>query len=108
MQTRAWVISLVVDGVENLRPPHGPCPPSSAQLRPQLNDFDAALGVWPALHELLLTWLPRLAPGGRMVMVVGKNLGADSLQRWLTEQGWPTERLASSKGFRVLQVASAR
>jgi 16S rRNA G1207 methylase RsmC len=57
-----------------------------------------------ALHELLLTWLPRLAPGGRMVMVVGKNLGADSLQRWLSEQGWPTERLASSKGFRVLET----
>ncbi|MDT0203656.1 methyltransferase [Nocardioides sp. AE5] len=57
-----------------------------------------------ALHELLLTWLPRLAPGGRMVMVVGKNLGADSLQRWLVEQGWPTERLASAKGFRVLEV----
>ena len=57
-----------------------------------------------ALHELLLTWLPRLAPGGRMVSVVGKNLGADSLQRWLTEQGWPTERLASSKGFRVLET----
>ena len=56
-----------------------------------------------ALHELLLTWLPRLAPGGRMVMVVGKNLGADSLQRWLTEQGWPTTRLASAKGFRVLE-----
>ncbi|QYJ02597.1 methyltransferase [Nocardioides panacisoli] len=56
----------------------------------------------PALHELLLTWLPRLAPGGRAVMVVGKNLGADSLQRWLTEQGHPTERLASAKGFRVL------
>src|SRR3954447_24198833 len=41
MQTRAWVISQVVGGVENLRPPHGPCPPSSgpcppssAQLRP--------------------------------------------------------------------------
>jgi 16S rRNA G1207 methylase RsmC len=57
-----------------------------------------------ALHELLLTWLPRLAPGGRMVMVVGKNLGADSLQRWLTEQGWPTTRLASAKGFRVLET----
>ncbi|MGB0098724.1 MAG: methyltransferase [Nocardioides sp.] len=55
-----------------------------------------------ALHDLLLTWLPRLAPGGRAVMVVGKNLGADSLQRWLTDQGWPTERLASAKGFRVL------
>ena len=57
-----------------------------------------------ALHELLLTWLPRLAPGGRMVMVVGKNLGADSLQRWLGEQGWPTQRLASHKGFRVLET----
>jgi 16S rRNA G1207 methylase RsmC len=56
-----------------------------------------------ALHELLLTWLPRLAPGGRAVLVVGKNLGADSLQRWLAQQGYPTERLASAKGFRVLE-----
>jgi 16S rRNA (guanine1207-N2)-methyltransferase len=55
-----------------------------------------------ALHDLLLTWLPRLAPGGRAVMVVGKNLGADSLQRWLGEQGYPTERVASAKGFRIL------
>jgi 16S rRNA G1207 methylase RsmC len=60
-----------------------------------------------ALHDLLLTWLPRLAPEGRLVMVVGKNLGADSLQRWLTDQGWPTERLASSKGFRVLETRRA-
>lgn len=60
-----------------------------------------------ALHELLLTWLPRLAPGGRAVMVVGKNLGADSLQRWLGEQGWPTERIGSAKGFRVLETRSA-
>lgn len=57
----------------------------------------------PALHDLLLTWLPRLVPGGRAVLVVGKNLGADSLQRWLGEQGHPTRRLASAKGFRVLE-----
>lgn len=57
-----------------------------------------------ALHALLSTWLPRLAPGGRAVMVVGKNLGADSLQRWLDEQGFPTQRLASAKGFRVLEA----
>jgi 16S rRNA (guanine1207-N2)-methyltransferase len=56
-----------------------------------------------ALHDLLLTWLPRLVPGGRAVMVVGKNLGADSLQRWLGEQDYPTRRLASAKGFRVLE-----
>jgi hypothetical protein len=40
-------------------------------------------------------------------MVVGKNLGADSLQRWLGEQGWPTTRLASAKGFRVLETTRA-
>ena len=56
-----------------------------------------------ALHDLLLTWFPRLVPGGRAVMVVGKNLGADSLQRWLGEQGYPTSRVASAKGFRVLE-----
>jgi 16S rRNA G1207 methylase RsmC len=60
-----------------------------------------------ALHDLLLTWFARLAPEGRAVMVVGKNLGADSLQRWLGEQGYPTERLASAKGFRVLESRSA-
>lgn len=58
----------------------------------------------PALHDLLLTWLPRLRPEGRAVMVVGKHLGADSLQRWLGDQGWPTTRLTSAKGFRVLEA----
>ncbi len=60
-----------------------------------------------ALHELLLTWFARLVPTGRAVMVVGKNLGADSLQRWLGDQGYPTTRLASAKGFRVLESRPA-
>lgn len=58
-----------------------------------------------ALHDLLLRWLPRLGPDGVAHLVVGKNLGADSLQRWLGEQGWPTQRAASSKGFRVLRTS---
>ncbi|MEP9382751.1 class I SAM-dependent methyltransferase [Nocardioides cheoyonin] len=57
-----------------------------------------------ALHDLLLSWLPRLVPGGRAVMVVGRNLGGDSLQRWLTTQGYPTSRIGSAKGFRVLET----
>ena len=57
----------------------------------------------PALHELLLRWLPRLVDGGVAHLVVGKNLGADSLAAWLTAQGWPTEKMASAKGFRVLR-----
>ncbi len=59
-----------------------------------------------ALHDLLLRWLPRLRPGGLAYLVVGKNLGSDSLQRWLVEQGWPTDRLVSEKGFRVLVVTA--
>lgn len=57
-----------------------------------------------ALHELLLTWLPRLAPDGQAVLVVQKHLGADSLQRWLGEQGFPTDRIASKAGFRLLRT----
>ena len=60
-----------------------------------------------ALHELLGTWLGRLAPGGVARLVVGRNLGADSLQRWLVEQGWRCERTASAKGFRVFEVRAA-
>ncbi|WP_084104294.1 class I SAM-dependent methyltransferase [Demequina sp. NBRC 110056] len=58
-----------------------------------------------ALHELLATWLPRLAPGGEAWLVVQRNLGADSLARWIGEQGWgEIEKVASAKGFRVLRV----
>jgi 16S rRNA G1207 methylase RsmC len=56
------------------------------------------------LHELLLTWLARLAPDGVARLVVSKNLGADTLQRWLVEQSYACERAASAKGFRVLVV----
>ncbi len=59
----------------------------------------------PALHEMLLTWLARLATDGTATMVVHKHLGADSLQRWLTGQGYPTKRLASSSGYRILQTS---
>ncbi|MFW2513561.1 class I SAM-dependent methyltransferase [Demequina sp. SO4-13] len=67
-----------------------------------------------ALHELLATWLPRLAPGGEAWLVVQKNLGADSLARWIADQrdaaGVPwgeVERQGSAKGFRVLKVTSS-
>ena len=56
-----------------------------------------------ALHELLQTWLPRLMPDGEAVLVVQKHLGADSLQRWLGGQGFPTERIGSKAGFRLLR-----
>jgi 16S rRNA (guanine1207-N2)-methyltransferase len=60
-----------------------------------------------ALHQLLLDWLPRLEPDGRARLVVGKHLGADSLASWLTGQGFPTAKVASAKGFRVLESRRA-
>ena len=61
----------------------------------------------PALHELLTRWLGRLAPGGTAHLVVQRNLGADSLHRWLHEQGWAVTRLASRAGYRVLAVTTS-
>lgn len=62
----------------------------------------------PALHDLLATWLPTLRPGGTAYLVVQKNLGADSLLRWLGETfpptGYAVSRHATSGGFRVLRV----
>lgn len=53
------------------------------------------------LRELLTTWFKRT--NGTARLVVSKNLGADSLQNWLTENGWPTRRITSVKGFRILE-----
>ena len=57
-----------------------------------------------ALHDMLDTWLPRLVDDGVAYLVVNKNLGADSLMAWLIREGWRCQRLASSMGYRILQV----
>lgn len=61
----------------------------------------------PALHDLLSRWMSRLAPDGRAYLVVNRNLGSDSLARWLDEHAWSTTRLGSRRGFRVLEVRSS-
>ncbi len=60
----------------------------------------------PVLHAMLLDWLGRLRPEGQGFLVVHKNLGSDSLQTWLNTQGFPTERLSSRRGYRVLAVSA--
>lgn len=61
-----------------------------------------------ALHELLARWLPRLKPGAQAHLVVQRHLGADSLARWIGEQGWgDVDRVGSSKGYRVLRLTRA-
>ncbi|MDS1269156.1 methyltransferase [Lipingzhangella sp. LS1_29] len=58
----------------------------------------------PALHHLLTTWLARLAPTASAHLVVQRNLGADTLHRWLETQSYPCTRIASRSGYRVLRV----
>ena len=75
-------------------------------------EFD---GIWSnppirvgkaVLHEILQTWLPRLKSNSEALLVVQKNLGADSLHKWLEEEfeDFTTERVETSKGFRILSV----
>lgn len=59
------------------------------------------------LHGMLDTWLPRVDAGSDAWLVVARNLGADSLQRWIDAQHGPelhVQRAATSKGYRVLRV----
>ncbi len=59
------------------------------------------------LHDILMTWLPRLSVGGSAYLVVQKNLGADSLIPWLAQNlgaEFAVHRYATSKGFRVIEV----
>ena len=99
--TRRNAATLGLDNVRAVRPEEVPANLSFAALwsNPPIRVGKAAV------HELMRRWLPRLAKGAQAHLVVGKNLGADSLQRWITDDlGLPTDRVTSSKGFRVLRV----
>jgi 16S rRNA (guanine1207-N2)-methyltransferase len=60
------------------------------------------------LHDLLTTWLSRLAPSAAASLVMGRNLGADSLHAWLEQEGWTVARLAARSGYRLLLVSASR
>ncbi|MCS0499325.1 class I SAM-dependent methyltransferase [Protaetiibacter mangrovi] len=59
------------------------------------------------LHAMLAHWLPRLDVSSDAWLVVARNLGSDSLHRWLQGElpaDFAVLRAATSKGFRVLRV----
>lgn len=59
------------------------------------------------LHNMLSAWLPRLEEGSDAWLVVARNLGSDSLHRWLQAE-YPNDlavtRAATHKGYRVLRA----
>jgi 16S rRNA (guanine1207-N2)-methyltransferase len=59
------------------------------------------------LHGLLERWLPRLDERSDAWLVVQRNLGSDSLQRWLAatfDHGYSVHRAATGRGYRVIKV----
>ena len=46
-----------------------------------------------------------MPPGGTAWLVVAKQLGADSLARWLEDEGWEVGREGAKRGYRVLAVS---
>jgi len=59
------------------------------------------------LHGMLEFWLPRLERACDAWLVVQRNLGSDSLHRWLEAalpENFTVLRSATNKGFRVLRV----
>ena len=55
---------------------------------------------------MLERWLPRLEPGSDAWLVVQRNLGSDSLHRWLQETfaDLDVTKEAISKGYRVMRA----
>ena len=99
--TRRNAAALGLDNVRAVRPEEVPegTPFAAVWSNPPIRVGKSAV------HEILRTWLPRLAKGADAHLVVGKNLGADTLAAWITgELDLPVVRVASRKGFRVLRV----
>ena len=93
-------------GLETIRPVTADEIPADLEFSTIRSNPPIRIGK-EALHELLETWLPRLAQGGRADLVVSKNLGADSLLAWISTmlgEGFTAERTASAKGFRILTI----
>lgn len=62
-----------------------------------------------ALHELLTHYLELLADDGKAMFVVQKQLGAESLLKWLTQQypAMSVRRALNDRGYWVIEVVSS-
>ncbi len=91
------------NGLDNVTVVHPDAVPPGTRIRILWSNPPVRIGK-DALHDLLSSWLSRLSGDGIAHLVVGKNLGADSLTEWLNGNSYPTRKISSSKGFRVLEV----
>ncbi|MBD3757154.1 MULTISPECIES: class I SAM-dependent methyltransferase [Microbacterium] len=93
-------------GVDNINAVLPDDVPDSVRLRSIRSNPPIRVGKHE-LHGLLERWIPRLDERGDAWLVVQRNLGSDSLQRWLAatfDDGYSVARAATGRGFRVLKV----
>jgi 16S rRNA (guanine1207-N2)-methyltransferase len=99
-------LNAAANGVTNVRAVTPDAVPRALRLAGIWSNPPIRIGK-PALHELLLSWLGRLEDDAAAWLVVQKHLGADSLARWLGENGWPAQPRVARTGYRVLEVGRA-
>ncbi len=96
-------------GLSNIRAVRADDVPADVQFSAIWSNPPIRVGK-DVLHGMLQHWLPRLEPGADAYLVVQRNLGSDSLQRWLEAEfagALAISRVAISKGFRVLRAFRA-
>lgn len=99
--TRANAVAL---GCDNLRAASPEDVPKELTFREIWSNPPIRVGK-EVLHDMMKSWLPRLEPGGVAHLVVAKQLGADSLVKWLnTELAHigHAERTHNEAGYRIL------
>lgn len=93
-------------GLENVRAVTPDAVPAGITLRGIRSNPPIRVGK-NELHSMLERWIPRLGERSDAWFVVKRDLGSDSLQRWLDatfDDGYSVHRAATAKGYRVLKV----
>ncbi len=93
-------------GLTNIRAVHADEVPSDIEFTGIWSNPPIRVGK-EALHSILKQWLPRLAAECEAYLVVSKDLGADSLLKWMQTEfaDLESERIETAKGFRILRSA---
>ncbi|MEN9608861.1 MAG: hypothetical protein RLZZ06_792 [Actinomycetota bacterium] len=96
-------------GLNNVRPATPEAVPSDLSFSGIWSNPPIRVGK-DVLHGIMKTWLLRLIVGADAYLVIQKNLGSDSLLKWLQEtfDDFESTRLETAKSFRVLQVTRER
>lgn len=93
-------------GLENVRAVRPEEVPDDVRFRTIWSNPPIRVGK-SELHAILERWLPRLQAGSDAYLVVQRNLGSDSLHRWLDTAlpgDFSVTRASTGKGYRVLKV----